>query len=230
MISLTFSDQAAPVWEIVLQIASLVGSIATIILGVLAIWLSLYFYRRSNDVYVALNTMLSRVEASSKTTEVTSTQVTSRLIDGVIGSLQRENLEKLEHPAVLKFSEKVDRALQALPKQSRESAVSEIRKDLEDLFLILRAETGPIAIDYDWGPFVRRIQVLETENRFLSIKWLNQKKLSDDPALREALPIAVKDGILELYSLANPKNPDFETTACRLNRQSPVVKKILGLK
>jgi len=230
MISLTLPDQAAPVWEMVLQIVGLVGSIATIILGVIAIWLSLYFYRRSNDVYIALNTMLSRVEASSKTTEVTSTQVTSRLIDGVIGSLQRENLEKLEHPAVLKISEKVDRALQPLPKQKRDSAVSEIRKDLENLFLILRAETGPIAIDYDWGPFVRRIQVLETENRFLSVKWLNEKKLSDDPALREALQIAIKDGILELYSLPNPKNPDFETTACRLNSQNPVVKKILGLK
>jgi hypothetical protein len=221
-------DQLTNIWEIVLQVTGLIGSIATIILGIVAIWLSLYFYRRSNDVYIALNTMLSRVEASSRTTEVTSTQVTSRLIDGVIGSLQRENLQKIEHPAVLKISEKVDRALQPLPKQAREGAVKDIKKDLENLFLVLRAESAPTAIDYDWGPFVRRINVLETENRFLSVKWLNEKKLSDDPGLREALQVAIKDGIVELYSLKNPKNVEFETTACKLNRQNPIVKKVLG--
>jgi hypothetical protein len=223
-------NQMAETWEIVLKVAGLIGSLSTIILGVIAIWLSLYFYRRSNEVYIALNTILSRVEASSKTTEVTSTQVTSRLIDGVIGSLQRENLAKVEHPAMLRISEKVDRALQPLPKHSRESATKEIRQDLEDLFLVLRAEVGPSTIEYDWGPFVRRISQLEAENRFLSVKWLNEKKLADDPALREALQIAIKDGILELYSLENPKNPDFETTACKLNKQNPVVKKILGLR
>ncbi len=98
----------AETWEIVLKVAGLIGSLSTIILGVIAIWLSLYFYRRSNEVYIALNTILSRVEASSKTTEVTSTQVTSRLIDGVIGSLQRENLAKVEHTAMLRISEKVE--------------------------------------------------------------------------------------------------------------------------
>jgi len=38
-------------WEIALKILSIVSSLATVILGVTAIWLSLYFYRRSNELY-----------------------------------------------------------------------------------------------------------------------------------------------------------------------------------
>jgi len=104
-------NQLNDAWDVVLKIASIIGSLATIILGSIAIWLSLYLYRRSNEIYVALLGILSRVEASSKSTEVTSTQMTSRLIDGVIGSLQKNTLDRVEHPAMLRISERIDRAL-----------------------------------------------------------------------------------------------------------------------
>jgi hypothetical protein len=102
-----------------------------------------------------------------------------------------------------------------------------VREEIEELFLSLKAETAPTAIDYDWGPFVRRINQLESQHRFLSVKWLNEKKFADDPALQEALQIAIKNGILELYSIDNPNNPDFKTSVCRLIRGHPTVRKIL---
>jgi hypothetical protein len=222
------TNQFTNVWDIVLEIASIFGSLATIILGSIAIWLSLYFYRRSNEIYVALLGILSRVEASSKTTEVTSTQVTSRLIDGVLGSLQKGVLDKAEHPAMLRISERIDRALQPLPAESRQHAIKEIKDELEELFLGLKAEAAPTALDYDWGPFVRRINELENEHKFLSVKWLNETKFATEPAMQEALQIAIKDRILELYSLENPKNPSFLTTACKLAKQHPIIKKVLG--
>ena len=216
------------VWEIVLKVASLIGSLATIILGVIAIALSTYFYRRSNDLFVALSQMLSRVEASSKTTEVTSTQVTSRLIDGVVGSLQKDTLSRAEHPAVLRMAERVNKSLHPLPREARQAIVKELRDELQELFSTLRAEASPATLDYDWGPFIRLIDELEGKHRFLSVKWLNQTKLAEDPALRESLQVAIEEGIVELYSVDNPKNPEFPTTACKLARENPVVKKVVG--
>lgn len=178
--------------------------------------------------YHSLIQILSRVEASSKTTEVTSTQVTSRLIDGVLGSLQKSTLSKVEHPAMLRISDRINRALQPLPAESRQQAVKEIREELEEFFLALKAEAAPTALDYDWGPFIRRINQMEGEHNFLSVKWLNETKFGDDPAMREALQVAIKDGIVELYPVDNPRNPAFQTTACKLVRQHPVVNKVLG--
>lgn len=218
----------ASVWEVVLKVASIVGSLATIILGVIAIWLSLYFYRRSNEVYTALTQILSRIEASSKTTEVTSTQVTSRLIEGVIGSLQKTTLSKVEEPTLLRISQRVNQSLQALPEDVRQSTIKEIREELKELFLVLRAEAAPSALDYDWGPFVRRIHQLEAEHKFLSVKWLNENKFAGDLGIQEALQVAIRDGILELYPIDNPKNPAFKTTACKLTHRHPIVKKVLG--
>lgn len=37
------ANQFTDAWEIVLEIASIIGSLATIVLGCIAIWLSLYF-------------------------------------------------------------------------------------------------------------------------------------------------------------------------------------------
>jgi hypothetical protein len=218
----------ASVWKVVLEVASVVGSLATIILGIVAIWLSLYFYRRSSEVFNALTQILSRVEASSKTTEVTSTQVTSRLVEGVISSLQRTTLGKVEEPTLLRISERVNKALQSQPEAVREQAIKEIRDELKELFSVLKAEAAPSSLDYDWGPFIRRIHQLEAENKFLSVKWLNETKFADDPAMQEALQVAIKDGLLELYSRDNPRNSAFKTTACKLAHRHQTVKKVLG--
>jgi len=129
---------------------------------------------------------------------------------------------------MLRISERIDRALQPLPAESRQHAIKEIKDELEELFLSLKAEAAPTALDYDWGPFVRRVNELENEHRFLSVKWLNETKFATEPAMREALQIAIKDGILELYNLENPRNPSFKTTACKLARSDATVKKVLG--
>lgn len=129
---------------------------------------------------------------------------------------------------MLRISERIDKALQPLPAESRQYAIKEIKDELEELFLSLKAEAAPTALDYDWGPFIRRINELEGEHKFLSVKWLNETKFATEPAMREALQIAIKDGILQLNSLENPKNPLFQTKACKLDRLNPITKKVLG--
>lgn len=215
-------------WEIALKILSIVSSLATVILGVTAIWLSLYFYRRSNELYAHMTQMLSRIEASSEAAKVTSTELTRPLVDGVVASLQERTLTQVEDPTLLRISARVDKALEKVPRHARKRAVEEIVEELKELFTTLRAEAAPTAPDYDWGPFIRRINQLEREHNFLSVKWLNEKKLADDPAMRESLQVAIKYGILEMFWVENPKNPAFKTRGCKLARQHPVVKKVLG--
>jgi len=218
----------AAAWEIALKILSIVSSVATVILGVTAIWLSLYFYKRSNELYAHMTQMLSRIEASSEATKVTSTELTRPLVDGVVASLQERTLTQVEDPTVLRISARVDKALEKVPGHARKQAAEEIVEELKELFTTLRAEAAPTAPEYDWGPFIRRINQLEREHNFLSVKWLNEKKLADDLTMRESLQVAIKYGILEMYWVENPKNPPFRTRACKLARQHPVVKKVLG--
>src|SRR5258708_38671532 len=105
----------AAVWEVVLKLLSIVGAVATIVLGVLAIWLALYFYRRANEINNALIQMVSRIEASSRNTELTSTQFTGRLIDVVAGNLDHNALKQIEEKVTLRIFERLGPALQAAP-------------------------------------------------------------------------------------------------------------------
>jgi hypothetical protein len=74
---------------------------------------------------------------------------------------------------------------------------------------------------------VRRVHGLEAQNRFISLKWLNETKFGADPAMRETLQAAIKNRIVELYQIDNPKNPVFPTTACRLAVTHPTVVRVL---
>ena len=106
-----FMQTEAAVWEVILKLLSIVGAVATIVLGVLAIWLALYFYRRANEINNALIQMVARIEASSKSTEVASTQFTGRLIDAVTGTLDQTTLDQIEEKVTLRILERLKPAL-----------------------------------------------------------------------------------------------------------------------
>jgi hypothetical protein len=218
----------AEIWEIVLKVATLVGSLATIILGTLAIWLSLYFYKRGNELYTAMTQALARIEASTKTTEVASTEVTKRLVEGVLASFQKSTLRDAEQPTILRISEKLTEALGSLSPKKREAASRGVKEEVGALFRLLRAEVAPSSLEYDWGPFIRRMDELEQENKFLSVKWLNEKVFAEDPVMKEALQVAIRDGILETYPIPNPRSLEHPTTACRLDRKNPAVVRTLS--
>jgi len=222
-----FMQTEAAVWEVVLKLLGIVGAVATIVLGVLAIWLALYFYRRANEINNALIQMVARIEASSKSTEVTSTQFTGRLIDAVTGTLDQTTLDQIEEKVTLRILERLKPALQSAPASVSTQATKGVEEEVAGLFSSLRIKAAPTSPDYDWGPFVRRIHELETQNKFISLKWLNETKFVADPAMREALQVAIKNSIVELYRIDNPKNPVFPTTACRLAVTHPTVVRVL---
>jgi len=217
----------AAVWGVVLKVLSIIGAVATIALGILAIWLSLYFYRRSNEINNAIVQMLSRIEASSKTTEVTSSRFTGRLLDAVTGNLDRAGLERIEEKLTLRILERIRPVLKSAPQHVSKEAAKGVQEELAELFTTLKVEAAPTSLDYDWGPFIRKIDELESKRKFLAVKWLNEKVFAGDPTMQEALQVAAKNGILQLYKKDNPTNAAFPTTACQLAREHPTVKRIL---
>lgn len=82
------------------------------------------------------------------------------------------------------------------------------------------------------APAVPRLVKWLVENEkkfsFFSVKFLRERVFDSDPAAQEALQFAIDQGILETYKMDNPINPSWPVTACRLNRDHPTMRHILG--
>lgn len=241
--------------DTIIQVASLISAVAALILGVVAIWLALYFYRRSNDLYNSLNSIISRIEASTKITEVASKDIIRPIIQTlqeVYQSSTRGHIESLRPIIIQRSAASLDEALKDLPEpeksRAREAVYAEIDAFLgtlkEQIGLeispirnlsttmpveVIPAESRPIpgSISYNWMPFIRRIRDLQARNRFLSVRMLREKAFGDEPDSQEALQIAIDRKMLSTHYVDNPKNPQFPTLACKLNSEHPVVKEIL---
>jgi hypothetical protein len=240
--------------ETAIQVVGFIVAVAALVLGVVAIWLSLYFYRRSNDLYNSLNNIISRIEASTKVTEVASKDMIRPIIQTVqevFRSGARGHIESLRPTIIQRSAAGLNEALKGLPepekRKAREAVYAEIDSFLGTLkdqisleFLPTRnldtikmetipTESKPIpgSISYDWIPFIRRIRDLQAEHRFLSVKMLREKVFGDEPDSQEALQIAIDRKMLSTYYIDNPKNPQFPTLACELNREHPVIKEII---
>ncbi|MBI4288995.1 MAG: hypothetical protein HY671_11275 [Chloroflexi bacterium] len=239
----------------IIQVAGLVGSLATIILGVIAIWLSLYFYRRSNELYTALTSMISRVESSSRVTEVATKDIIQPIVATVQRMFQgdaREHVEILRPALMQRFAASLEEALSELPEGKKQRARTAIYKEIDAFLGTLKQKIGmpPLEVKsdgaagideqtaetlkpipgsdlYDWVPFLRRIRDLQATHKFISVKWLRETKLSREPEMREALQVALDRGMLQRYYVQNPHNPTFPTLGCRLNEDHPVVKKVI---
>lgn len=74
--------------ETALQVTSLVLAIFAASLAVIAIWLSLYFFKESTALHTSLTDIVSRIEASSKATEVASRDVFSPSLQQSLASFE----------------------------------------------------------------------------------------------------------------------------------------------
>lgn len=82
----------------------------------------------------------------------------------------------------------------------------------------------PGSPSYNWIPFMRKIRDLENSHKFLSIKWLREKRFSSDTESQEALQVAIDKSMLSIYYQDNPKKPKYPTQCCRLNKDHQLVK------
>ncbi len=201
------------------------------VLGIIAIWLSLYFYRRGNELYQKLFDFLSRIEATATRVEAlshemeeASKRVTGRLLDGVLGQLPSPaRIEKAEEGTVLRIAEKVKAVLG--PQHSEEALAIQrgVQEEVSKAFTAVRAQVAPSSVDYDWGPFVRKMDELEASHRFIGVSFVRNTLFSSDPAIQEALQYALRNGILEQYFVDNLPGKANKVRACKLNRVNELV-------
>jgi len=237
--------------ETAIQIVSLVAALFAIALAVIVLWLSLYFYRRNNELYTSLSDMLSRVEASSKVTEVASKDIIKPIVEIVQEMVQdsaRGRIDSLRPMIIQRSAAGLDEVLKELPESEKHKVREAVYKEIDSFLGTLGWQLGtglketitptaeavpskfvpiPGSALYDWVLFVRRIRDLEAHNKFLSVKMLREKAFAREPETQEALQIAIDREMLLTYYVDNPKNPRFPTLACKLNREHPVARDIL---
>lgn len=241
--------------EETLRIASLIGTLSTIILGIIAIWLSLYFYKRGTELHILVTKILSRIEASTKATEVASRDVLHPTIQGLLEMIRRSTdvrIESIGHTFTQRFATKLDQVVKARSHEEKEAARGEFLEEMNSLLGTLRHEVGKVVLaiepevtatagtpttaqampvpgstSYNWLPFIRKIHNLEATKEFLAAKWLRETVFAKDPEAQEALQIAIDRSMLSTYHRNNPKNPQFPTLCCKLNLDHLLVKEIV---
>jgi hypothetical protein len=241
--------------ESAIQIACFAATVVALVLSIVAIWLSLYFYRRSNEVYNSLSGVVSRIEASTKVTEVASKDMILPIVQTVqevFRSSARGHIDSLRPAIIQRSAAGIDEALKELSEPERtkirEAVYAEIDSFLGTLKYQMSSEFSPIgnldtirssvtipttskpipgSISYDWVPFIRRIRDLQAGNRFLSVKHLRETVFKNEPDSQEALQVAIDKEMLSTYYHDNPKNPQFPTLACKLNSEHPVIREII---
>ena len=241
--------------ELAIQIASYSAAVAALVLGIIAIVLSLYFYRRNRELYDSLNKAVSGIESSTKVTEVVSKDMIGSVVQVLresVTSGARGHIESLRGTVMQRSAAGLEEALKGLPdaerSRAREAVFAEIDSFLGTLkdrvssqfspprdsttagsteTIPTRSQPIPGSISYDWMPFVRRIRDLQAENRFLSVKMLREKVFQNEPELQEALQIAIDRKMLSTHYVDNPKNPQFPTLACQLSLEHPAVREII---
>lgn len=241
--------------ETAIQVVAITLGVVAIILGGVTIGLSFYFYRMNTALYTSLTDIISRIEASSRATEVASKDIIKPIVETVqeiFQGIARGRIDSLRPTILQRSAAGLDEALRELPESEKRKAREAVYKEIDSFLGTIRQQLGigplvsekemvastaeaiaskPVSIPgsvlYDWMPFIRRIRDFEVSHRFLSVKWLRETKFANEREMQETLQIAINMEMLLTYYVDNPKNPLFPTLACKLNWEHPVVREIL---
>lgn len=89
---------------------------------------------------------------------------------------------------------------------------------------------------FDWDNFVNLLARLESSLPFISLKYLKNQVLtpahgcgSSTQSKGDLIRRAISSKVIDTHKIPNPRNPEFGTTVCVLNRRNPEVRRILGI-
>lgn len=218
-------------------------------LGAFSIAVTWKLYQAGARLNLQTVALLTEIKASSHTTEVTSTRFTERLVGALIELLGRDMKSSLVVGRTA-LAERIDSLLAEALSQADQPVAQKVREqvgfELAKAFRTMEFQTASLTRFPEPGleqsstagskavvaPGVPRLikWIMKHKRKydFFSVKFLREKVFAADPAVQEALQFAIDEGILEMYDQPNPKNPSWPTKACRLKREHPVVRAILG--
>jgi len=86
---------------------------------------------------------------------------------------------------------------------------------------------------YDMEMMIRKLDAAECGKPFVGLKYFLRILAGSDIVDRKTYELvnqAISEGIIDTYKVPNPKDELFPTTACKLNREHELVKRVLGEK
>jgi hypothetical protein len=110
---------------------------------------------------------------------------------------------------------------------------------LDDLLLPREEPEGEIDFEtYDWGPFARLLDSLSANLEFVGLNYLIRRVMdrancghADLRRKQDLINFAQTSGIIEVYQVANKDEGGDPVSACRLNKEHPIVGRLLeGMK
>lgn len=195
-----------------------------------SIYISLQTSRRTDDT-------LREILKSSKVTESTTTQTIPQFVD-IIKTQLTQGVYQRTKEGLPTLSEEDRGTVQNIAI----GVASEISKTLESMkktssppFMLPKMPRKKQEFDlperfqkYDWYKFLTRLNEQERNNKFVGAKRFREEILAGNIEDIEAVQFAIDNQIVLKYSLTNPKNPLYSTTAIKLNRGHPLVIQYLG--
>ena len=213
-----------------LDIFQLVAAILSIVLSIVALVFSVWFFRESNVMQLKTIETLETVKQLASSNEKQSSAVTSKVVDSFLEDFRSRSNGGISKTAEEKlgFLTSIESQFKDLPAEERSVILREISGYFDKSMQRVMVSASPTLPGYDWGPFIRDVFKLEGKNDFLSVKWLHQTVYSGLPTFQEALQEAMRNGVLDIYELPNTKNPSHPTKCCKVNHANVVVQHVLS--
>jgi hypothetical protein len=213
----------------IVDIVGLIASLASLILAVVAIWISMHFYRQSEQVLIQILT-------SSKTSEVHSKDVSKELINIIreqikpgVMKIAREEFESIANDP--SFVKEVDKGKKdEWINQKKASLLYQLQQVFESIHEtpiktknIIQDQPQDYGNHVELAVFIKKIKTMESSHRFLAVKFLKDTKFAGNNFAVKMLQYCIDKNILLTYRHPNPKKPDFPVLAVKLNPVHPKV-------
>jgi hypothetical protein len=230
----------------VLTVTGLIVSVIGGALGAFSILVTWKLYQAGNRVNIETLKLLAQVDKATHTTEVTSTRFTERMVNTLIDLVARDvraNVALSSTEVAKRVESTLDQSLAGVDPAIAEEAKRSVLAELSDTFRMLQsaveesipegreAATAGSSVRGLMVPALPRViswlEKNEKNFEFYSVKFLREKLFASDPIAQEALQSAIDQKLVALYQVPNPKNPEHPVTACKLNREHPLVRQIL---
>jgi hypothetical protein len=227
-----------------LTLISLVASIVGAILAIVAIVLSLVLFLASHKSNLAMLSFLGDIKSSTKKTESSQEGTIKELVGAVAQRSSTKTVEE-ERTVLAEVEQLIAQETGFSDDAARKRLGKKVSKALSSSFSALSARLSEIpqsaadavgarstaAQDIGAHPGFYRVARWMTQNEgkysFYGVKFLRETIFKADPASQAALQDAIERGMLILDSVENPANPEWKTTACKLNLSHPITREVL---
>lgn len=211
--------------NILSMVLSVVSIVVTLILGTIAVLFSFSFYKSSNSA-------MTQIGKSADIASTYSKEIGSELIKILRGKVSQESEEYIKEVIAKHLNVLADK-IPGRDKEIIKKVKSDVLDQIDSYYRMATKQPSTIErkneiVDaLDLSRFIKRIDELESDNKFLSAKYLREKVFATEPYTIKLMQYAIDEGILIKYSLANPNRPNYPVTGVKLDRENSTVKNIL---